>query len=188
MPPSPPAVVGVHELLPTPDAAVVSVPDPADRERLRALDGTPRAEGWVPPRVRLLGEDGGRAYAEVDLPHLAGDVLVLRPRAVDALGPLLTAYGELLPLDGPDPLTLFHCTTVVEALDVEASELQRFTSGGIMRVRRYAFTPAVIVDLALFRDPRLDGTLFAGEEFVDALHAAGLTGLDPRPVRTWEHS
>lgn len=151
----------------------------ADHEVLWRLDGTARRASWRPmPVTRLLDDDEGRPRAQADLPWLGGHVLVLHERAAGLLAPLLDRYGELLPLSCPNAdLWLFNVLTVVDALDEENSEIVRFDDGGILDVQRYAFRADPAQGLALFKVPQLlRGPLFVGDEFVDAIEAAGLTG------------
>ena len=158
----------------------------ADHERLWSLDGTPRRATWRPvPVARLAVDDDGAPRAEADLPWLGGHVLVLRERAVAALGPLLERDGELLPLACEDAdLWLFNALTVVDALDEERSELFRFDDGAILDVTRYEFRPDVVAGPAVFKVPQLlRGPLFIGDELATAMSTAGLSG--PELVELW---
>jgi len=153
--------------------------DDADHEYLWSLDGNPRHETWRPVQVgRLTVAEDGAPLADADLPWLGGHVLVLRQRAVTALGSLLERHGELLPLSCPDAdLWLFNTTTVVDALDEERSELVRFDDGSILAVERYEFRPDAVAPV--FKVPQLlRGPLFVSDEFASASAGAGLTGLD----------
>ena len=150
-----------------------------DHEYLWSLDGTSRQATWRPvPVARLTADEQGNPRAEADLPWLGGHVLVLRPSAVAALGPLLERHGELLPLDCPDAeLWLFNTMTVVDALDEDHSELVRFDDGAILAVERYAFHAEAVAPV--FKVPQLlRGPLFVSDEFAMALADAGLTGLE----------
>jgi hypothetical protein len=92
----------------------------------------------------------------------------------------LERYGELLPLACPDAdLWLFNVLTVVDALDEENSELVRFHDGNILDVVRYEFRADMAAGMAVFKVPQLlRGPLFVGEEFVEAVATAGLTGAE----------
>lgn len=150
-----------------------------DHEYLWSLDGTPRRDTWRPVAVsRLTEADDGSPRAEADLPWLGGHVLVLRPSAVAALGPLLERHGELLPLACPDAdLWLFNTVTVVDALDEDRSELVTFDDGTILAVEHYEFRPEAVAPV--FKVPQLlRGPLFVSDEFASALTTAGLTGLE----------
>lgn len=152
-----------------------------DHEYLWSLDGTSRRSTWRPvPVARWTVDDHGAPRAEADLPWLGGHVLVLRERAVAALESLLVRYGELLPLDCQDAdLWLFNTLTVVDALDEERAQLVRFDDGAILAVERHEFRPDLVAGLAVFKVPQLlRGSLFVGDEFAEAVAAAGLTGLD----------
>ena len=158
----------------------------ADHEYLWSLNGTSRRATWRPmPVARLAVDDEGRPLAKADLPWLGGHVLVLRERAVATLAPLLDRYGELLPLACPDAdLWLFNVLTVVDALDEENSELVRFDDGNILDVVRHEFRPEMAAGMAVFKVPQLlRGRLFVGDEFVEAVATAGLTG--PEFMQMW---
>lgn len=150
------------------------------------LDGTPRLGAWQPvPVRRLTVDEEGNPRATADLPWLGGHALVLRAKAVEALGPLLEQHGELLPLACADAdLWLFNTLTVVDALDEDRSEIVRFDDGSILTVERYTFRPDAVAPV--FKVPQLlTGPLFVGDEFAAAVTGAGLTGLDL--VEVWRH-
>jgi hypothetical protein len=152
----------------------------AGHEYLWSLDGTPRQEGWQPlPVTRLTASDLGEPWSEADFPWLGPHVLVLRERAVAALGPALRSCGELLPLSCPDAeLWLFHPLTVADALDEQASAIVRFADGGILTVERYAFHPDKVPGVPVFKVPQLmRGPLFVTDSFVEQVRASNLTGF-----------
>ena len=105
------------------------------------LDGRPQRYTWRPPSVRVLKSSERKRLRYSDMPHYSSSVLVLREPALAALADLLSADGELLPLDCPDaPMWLFNCCRVIDALDEGHSRVVRFPSSGrIMRVESYDF-------------------------------------------------
>lgn len=146
-----------------------------DFEIFESFDGTPRAAGWRPVRVELLKEDEGQRFLPSDMPWLGRHAPVLRKKAVETLGPALTKDGELLPLacDEAD-LWVFNATAIREALDLDRSELVRFSTGRILDVTSYVFRPDCLHDLRAFKVPQLD-SVFVTQELVTL--AATLTGV-----------
>jgi hypothetical protein len=148
------------------------------------LNGELRHRTWKPIAVRLIREDEGRKLRPSDSPWLGSHALIFNAAAIDALGPLLRVYGELLPLSCKDAqLSVFNPTRVVDALDEEASSVLRFSDGRIMRVNRYIFDPEPIRGVYVFkiRNLRVSPT-FVGQHFVDWWNEAGLEGLEFRMI------
>jgi len=144
------------------------------------INGQPRKNSWEPPTMHLITEDEGQDLVESDSPWLGSDALIFRPVAVAAMSDLLVRHGELLPLEckGAD-LMIFNVTTVLDALDEEASTVMRFSTGRIMMIRNYAFLPRVIGDADIFKIPNLRASpTFVSARFVDTWTANDLRGLE----------
>jgi hypothetical protein len=105
---------------------------------------------------------------------------VLKDPASRALSPALLTDGELLPLACDDAqLVVFNVTTVLDALDLDQSDVVRFPSSGrIMKVRSHAFR-SIPGDVRAFKVPELlsGGTVFVTEEVVAAAAGASLRGV-----------
>ena len=159
--------------------------DPDDFETINVqINGESREADWIPISVRLIREDEGRKLLPSDSPWLGEHALIFKSQAIDALGPLLREYGELLPLlYNNAQLVVFNPTRVVDALDEEASSVLRFNSGRIMQVNRYVFYPGPIRGGHVFKIPnfRVSPT-FVSQDFVDRWNVAGLKGLEFEPV------
>jgi hypothetical protein len=134
--------------------------------------------------MHLVREDEGKKLLPSDSPWLGSHALIFKPRAVDALGPLLREHGELLPLlCDNENLTMFNPTSVLDALDEGASSLARFSDGQIMRINRYVFRPALVRDAEIFKISSLRvSPTFVSHRFVDAWQKKGLRGLDFKQV------
>jgi hypothetical protein len=161
-----------------------------DYEILRGFDGTPKRDTWTPFGVRLLRKDeDGQVLAESDFPWLGAHAPVLRRKAVDAVGELFSANGELLPLlcDSAE-LYVFNVLNVVDALDLERSELAFFpNSNRIMRVKRHAFSAERLRGLKIFKVPQLlRHSVYVTEDVVETVRAADLTGVGFRLL--WEET
>jgi A nuclease family of the HNH/ENDO VII superfamily with conserved AHH len=153
------------------------VPDPADRERIRAGEGGSMADAWVPPTVAWDTESGDpRAdYTRVDMLPAFGEDAYRR------LTTLLEGRGEILPLNvtqGP-PAVAFNVTRLVDdAFDEERSVIKRFDDGRIMRIKEAVFRPELLEGETIFKLavwPK--GRVYVTGAFVEAAERAGITGM-----------
>ena len=155
--------------------------DEEDFAVFRGFDGTRRRQAWTPIRMRLFHQDEeGRILVESDFPWLGAYAPVMRDTAIDALGALFSPQGELLPLSCEEAnLHVFHALTVVDALDLERSDLVLYpNSDQIMQIKKYAFIAERIRGLTLFKVPRLlSHSLYITEEVVKAVNRSGLRGV-----------
>lgn len=151
------------------------------------IDGTPRGDAWTPVPMKIISkEKRRRTLRRADAPWLSSNILILRPQAAEAMRPLLASYGELLPLACEQTeLAAFNAFNIIDALDENASVVERFDDGRIWIVDKYMFHRAAIQDAKIFKITSLrPSPLFIGEEFVERWRAAGLEGLDFKQV--WE--
>jgi hypothetical protein len=142
------------------------------------------AADWAPLNVKMV-RDGLGSITPTDV-MLLGTEPAFSARAVEALASIVFKHGQILPLRSADgEFYLWSVTRAVEALDVTASTLKRFTDGGIMSVSRWAFLASVIRDLEAFKvPPFLRANVFVNQAFVERAQAAGLSGFAPR--RVWQ--
>jgi hypothetical protein len=154
----------------------------------RLLDwftGEPIGPSWLSPAVSVLREKPSDDRLLVgDFPSLGGVIPVFSGRAVEALGELLRASGEILPLSCAGGTYLaYNVTRVVNALDVERSEVKRFAEGGIMRIIRHEFRPDRLADEVVFKLPDVrKSAVYVTDEFVERVKNADLTGFQFPPV------
>lgn len=94
-----------------------------DRRRSSLLFADGRPKEWTPPpAVEFLVDKRTKDLPRADVPMLISGALALTSRAKDALGPFLSQFGELVPLDCTDePVWYFNVTTVIDCLDPESS-------------------------------------------------------------------
>ena len=138
---------------------------------------------WKPIRV------SGRVRRENDYPCMNLIVPVFSAKAVEALRDLLEPHGELLPLESPaGEYHAYHATTLLHALDRDASEVTWFddapSSGDIRAicVDTYVFHPDALGSAPIFRIPEDAATLLVTDEFRCRAESAGLRGLVFRPL------
>jgi hypothetical protein len=156
-----------------------------DHEVFLSFDSKPLRSRWQPISVELVAPDQRHPPPKpADFPWLGSHALVMKPRAREALGEFLEGYGELLSLQCQDTqLWIFHCLTILDALDFHTTDLTRLPSGGIMELISPVFIPNVIEGKALFKIPQmLRSQLFVTDEFVERVSATSLTGLEFRQL------
>jgi hypothetical protein len=152
-------------------------PDPEQWEMLFALQGAV-GPGWRAPRMSFIRqfEDGAlRQYS--DCPWCLHNVLVVRDRALSWLLPVLQRYGEILPLQCDEPVSLFNATTIVDALDEERSTIARFDSGEVLAIERHVFGPDAIGGVEIFKLPGRGSNIYLQETVVRQAGELGLVGL-----------
>lgn len=134
----------------------------ANREQTLLTTDLPKNEpvtdSWEPLPMTGLWSDMGRRMHRTDVPSYVGLVF---PDSV--LGPareILGGDGEFLRLEVRHEGTYwyYHCTTVIDALDVERSTVKRFSDGGIMWVDAYAFRDDMINGHMAFQVPEVPFT------------------------------
>jgi hypothetical protein len=144
------------------------------------INGTPRQASWKPVAMEIFHKDRGKKLLRSDSPWLGAYALIFRPSVLEALGPLLREYGELLPLECSETdLWVYNPTRVIDALDEEASSIRRFRSGRIMGIDRYVFKAHLIRGIDIFKLPNLRAeSTFVSHRFVDLWTKSGLKGLE----------
>lgn len=172
----------IFKLSPATLAELAQPVDSGDFETINeGVSGTPRGSAWRAVKTQIIHEDEGYQLKEADAPWYGTQALILRPRAVQEMLPLLTGHAELLPLDCDEArLVLVNPIHVVDALDEASSVIRRFkSSGGIMKIEKHVFFPDRVRGLPLFKIKSLDlSPTYIGDVFVARWNAAGLRGID----------
>lgn len=142
------------------------------------FNGTPLGDEWTP--LEIMAADTDDELAQLGDHALLGTIPVFSERAVVALGRILEANGEVLPLEyRRRRYFAYNVTTIVDALNEDLSKLQRFSSGRVMAVDKFTFDPKNIRECSIFKIPQLlRAFVFATDHFVDEVRAAGLTGFE----------
>ena len=141
-------------------------------------DGSPIT--WASPqRLEYYSERRRKVLPRADIsPFLPGS-LVLNAKAHEALGPLLSAFGQLLPLDiDGERQYFFNATTLLTCIDREASTKRI----GLVVAKEAFIEKAIPLEPAVFKDPATAATrLYTNEAGKAALEAAaaaaGVEGL-----------
>jgi hypothetical protein len=150
-----------------------------DDEVFRNLCGPSRRQTWKPILVQRDRPTKRGACKEADIPY-DHDVLVLRPHAVEALQDILDAHGEVLPLATNDGVELyvFNPRFVLDALNVERSEIERRPESSWFAIRKFVFIEEVIHDVAIFRMPYSYRQPYFTDRFVERVKKAKLKGTE----------
>lgn len=162
---------------------------PAERGDFKALRNLDFDSAGSPTRRRvamtLLTNEDGRQFRHAFLPWFASHTLVLRDEAIEVVGQVLRPHGELVELDCETArLSMFVAPTKAGFLDEEKSDLERFSSGRIMSLRRPVFRCEAIAGVLAFRLAEMPrGHLYLSESIVEAAKATGLAvGTNFEPV------
>jgi hypothetical protein len=135
---------------------------------------------WLEARMTFVpSPEGGSQRA--DMPWLSSIALVFREDATKRIPKdYLASIGLLRPLvDDSTDEHLWHFSIddiTPGAVDIERSEVSRMKSGRIKSIARAEIVPAVVDGRTIFRIPE-DRILFIGEDFVERVTQAGLTGV-----------
>lgn len=150
---------------------------------LRRLPSRQPGDPWTPLWVYSLSPDEGQPAKKADMPWYGAKLLVVRQRAREVLARVLRDDAEMLPVycDEGEDMWLVNTWRVADALDEELSQVERFSSGRIMTVHRYAFREQAVAGLRCFRIPQ-KSVMFVTDEVAEAVRAAGLRGTSFRPL------
>lgn len=159
---------------------ILNTVDLEDSEIFAKLNGTPRTETWVPPRVCRDRPSRREGFRPSDSPYRTSHVLVFRRSAVDALGDMLEAHGELLPVADNEGVELYaYNPRALEALDQEKTDGSRDESGRISLANCHVFIPSVVAGIDIFRQARQRyAPIYLSERFLQRWKQAKLKGLD----------
>ena len=142
-------------------------------------DSAPLDRGYrIDLRVGLPDEPTD--WIATDCPYLFGYGLMLSDRAVSIFGPLLTGAGYLLNtfLPAADHYKLFICERLIDAIDQEKSDIERFRDGGVWWLRRYELQKELLQDMHVLRLKHRRNKLFVSDQFVRLAREHELTGFE----------
>jgi hypothetical protein len=144
------------------------------------LNGTSQKDGWKPIAVRLVKQEyDGTPWTSSLSPWLGGHSLVFKQDAAIKLGRFLVDTGELLPLVcDEEPLYVWQPLCVVDAVDIDSSDVWRFKDGRLSYINRYAFIENKLEDVDAFKVPnlRVRGVFFS-ERAVQTIASVISSGL-----------
>ena len=122
------------------------------------------------------------------MPWLSQGFLVLRDKAIESVSPILEPYGEFLPLLSDEArLVGFRPTLRIHAQDEQNSEIVRFSTGRIMRLKRGVLTADSTTGKKIFGLSQMHrGAIYLTEEIVLEIEQTGSatgTSFVPADVR-----
>ncbi len=147
----------------------------------RRFDGSSLKKNWTGQEEFGFAPD---RRPKGDTPGLSSHIPVFSRRAVEILGDLLKDSGELLPItcEGEDYF-LFNVTRLVDALDEDASGLERLSTGRIMAIDRYSFVKSKLMGVDIFKLPQKPLSYpYVTDAFVRRVEDSGLKGFKFRLV------
>ena len=136
--------------------------------------------GWLPLKVEILYEPEDEYLLPAGDFTMISAMPIFSQKAVEVLDDVLLTNGELLPLSYAEGVYYaFNITTIVDVLDLPASEVVYFPdSERVMTVRKYRFRSDQLVNLQIFKLPQLPiSPSFVTEDFVKIVEQSGLTGF-----------
>lgn len=155
-------------------------------DEFQQFDGTPIDKPWTPVEMEVFRDDNfNKNLPSSDFPALTKHIPVFSNRAVKALEDILNENGELLPLNCAEgEYAAFNVTCMLDALDIEHSDLEFFKSSGrIMHVLKYEFLKDRLANYSIFKLPQLPlMRVFVTDKFVERVQEANLTGFDFRLI------
>lgn len=134
----------------------------------------PLAEHWRPMPVV------GPVNPFNDYPCLGLVNPVFSRRAVDALGDMLEANGDLLPLDTKiGEYYLYVVQTKIDALNVPGSDVRRSRGDEVAaRIVYFDFIPSRLANATIFRIPEQPNYTLVTDRFKDRVERSGLNGFE----------
>jgi len=145
------------------------------------FNGTPIGKAWTAKeRFAFVPNRSPKG----DTPSYSSHVPAFSVRAARALDDLLRPNGELLPItcEG-ERYFLLNVTRVVNALDEDNCELERFDDGRIMAIDRYAFIERDLKRVVLFKLVQMPlSWAYVTDSFVERVQSARLEGFRFRLV------
>ena len=130
---------------------------------------------WRPSLVE------GNLRPFIDFSMIGTAIPIFRRHAAHVLSDLLKPNGELLPVG--DSFFAYNCRTVIDLLDIEASELVYSSETERYPARIEKYSPKLDDTPAIFRLLHQPQSIFVSDEFFDRCQAAALNGF--LFVRLW---
>lgn len=157
----------------------LSIIDSEHVEIFRQFTGKSLAHSWFPVQVRIF-----RAKKSGDFPSLLSHVPIFSERALQILRPLISNSLEALPLKCDfGKFYAANILDVVDCLDDSLANIERFSSGRIMAIERYAFKEDCIEGKHIFKIPETAlQDVLVSDNFKSLVEENGLLGLEFKQV------
>jgi hypothetical protein len=143
----------------------------------------PRASSWSPLAITEIDDvEDGRKQEFGDFPSLSNfcSIPVFSARAWEILSRQIDCRWEALPLVHPDslPLYLIHVMDTIDCVDLDRSEVTRYSRDRVMQVERFCLKPDMLEGKHVFKTPEGSGhDLLVDDVFREIVQQNGLNGL-----------
>jgi hypothetical protein len=162
---------------------VSDLPHGGDAAQMQWEDA-PKASSWTPlpiTRIDDVEEDSSKLEPG-DFPGLSNfcALPVFSARAWEVLSRHIDCRWEALPLTPPKwtQLYLIHVMERIDCVDLDRSEVSRFSDGGVMRIERFCLKPEKLEGKHIFKTPiESGGDLLVDDVFREIVQQNGLKGL-----------
>ncbi len=154
--------------------------DFSDWEIFQQFERRRLSHAWKPIPVTLV-----KGEKRTDFPALPGSDLVVTEHAWQILQPLMGQSAEALPLscNRGEGYFVINVLDVVDCLDYEHSEVERFSDGRVMWINAYAFKGGAVGNKNIFKLPE-PGKIIVSETFRAWIEKNRLEGLIFEKVAT----
>ena len=167
------------------DFAGIEVSDLPDGGIVRQLawGDSPQASSWSPlPITRIDDVEDGRKQEFGDFPSLSNfcSIPVFSVRAWEILSRRIDCRWEALPLIHPVglPLYLIHVMETIDCVDLDRSEVTRYSPDRVRQVERFCLKPQMLEGKHVFKTPEGSGhDLLVDDVFREIVQQNGLKGL-----------
>jgi len=167
---------------------VADLPDGGIVKQLR-WDNSPRVSSWTPLTITDVDdvEEDGTKLEPGDFPGLSNycALPVFSGRAWEVLSRHIDCRWEALPLIPPawTQLYLIHVMETIDCVDLDRSEVTRYSSGGVMQIERFCLKRETLEGKHIFKTPQGSGLdLLVDDVFREIVLQNGLRGLQFREI------
>ena len=142
----------------------------------KVFDGKELLDNWIQPKVKL-----GRTkkFPLGDIASLTTLNPAINTNVIEILKDIFSNNVELLPIIFDEQYYLMNVINLLDALDEEKSEFERYSSGKIMFCTKYVFKKDIIGHNYIFKIPQFPKTdILVTEEFVKRVQENSLKGFE----------
>jgi hypothetical protein len=112
-----------------------------------SFNGTKLLKSWKSFKVKCAR---GKKYPVGDFSSISSSHFILNNRTIGIFENIFTNNVELLPIEYIEQCYLMNVINIIDALDVEKSEFERYDDGRIMFCTKYVFKENVIGNNSIF--------------------------------------
>lgn len=157
---------------------------PGITDLLNSFNGTPFGETWTPLKIEVDDDEDIHDLPLGDFTLLSSHIPVFSRKAAACLEDVLIGNGEMLPvLSERGEYYAYNVTSIIDALNVSASEIDYLSTGRLANIRRYSLYLDKLKDAVIFKLPQVTWLdVFVTDRFVKRVEKCQLFGFDFKPV------